>query len=63
MLEKEFVSAMPKIGFGLMRLPRKSENVIDTEEAAQMTDAFLAAGMKYFDTAYVYDGSEEARLW
>lgn len=60
MLEKEFVSAMPKLGFGLMRLPRKSENVIDTEEAAQMTDAFLAAGMKYFDTAYVYDGSEEA---
>ena len=54
-----------KLGFGMMRLPRISRNgmeVIDVERTADMVDAFLAAGGKYFDTAYVYDdgASEEA---
>ena len=48
-----------KLGFGLMRLPKK-DGVIDIEESCRMTDAFLAAGGTYFDTAYVYGGSEEA---
>ena len=52
-----------KLGFGMMRLPRISRNgmeVIDVERTADMVDAFLAAGGKYFDTAFVYEGSEEA---
>ena len=48
-----------KLGFGLMRLPRKDE-AIDIPQFSRMVDAFLAAGGKYFDTAYVYGGSEEA---
>ena len=48
-----------KLGFGLMRLPRKGLG-IDIEETSRMVDAFLAAGGTYFDTAYVYPGSEEA---
>ena len=51
------------LGFGMMRLPRISRNgmeVIDVERTADMVDAFLAAGGKYFDTAFVYEGSEEA---
>ena len=47
----------------MMRLPRVKEdgkNVIDVEQTKDMVDAFLAAGGKYIDTAFVYEGSEEA---
>ena len=49
-----------KLGFGLMRLPRKEDGSIDVELTAALTDAFIAGGGTYFDTAYVYEGSEEA---
>lgn len=50
-----------KLGFGLMRLPRKSDGkTIDTDATAAMVDEFMAAGGRYFDTAFVYEGSEEA---
>ena len=51
---------LSKFGFGLMRLPRNEDGTINTDLTAQMADRFLEAGMKYFDTAYVYEGSEEA---
>ncbi len=50
---------MKKLGFGLMRLP-KEENGIDTLRSAAMADEFIARGYTYFDTAYVYEGSEVA---
>ena len=53
----------PKLGFGLMRLPRvkgAEQDTIDVEETSRMVDAFLEAGLTYFDTAYVYGGSEVA---
>ena len=53
-------SGFGKLGFGLMRLPRKDENTIDVEETKKMVDHFMAAGMHYFDTAWAYDGSEDA---
>ncbi|MBQ9343909.1 MAG: aldo/keto reductase [Kiritimatiellae bacterium] len=54
-----------KLGFGLMRLPRIDGSAsmygpIDLPQTIQMVDAFLAAGGRYFDTAFVYPGSEEA---
>ena len=49
-----------KLGFGLMRLPRLGDGSIDVETLSEMVDLFLAAGGTYFDTAYVYTGSEEA---
>lgn len=49
-----------KLGFGLMRLPQKSENVIDIEQVKDMVDKFLDAGFTYFDTAWAYAGSEDA---
>lgn len=62
MLDEEFVRSMPKLGFGLMRLPRIDEekNIIDVEQTAEMANMFLNGGLKYFDTAYVYAGSEVA---
>ena len=48
-----------KLGFGLMRLPKKGDG-IDVEQTKQMVDMFIEAGFNYFDTAWAYPGSEEA---
>ena len=48
-----------KLGFGLMRLPKKGLG-IDVKQMSEMVDLFLEAGFTYFDTAHVYAGSEEA---
>ncbi|MCR4989303.1 MAG: aldo/keto reductase [Lachnospiraceae bacterium] len=49
------LNTMPKLGFGLMRLP-ENEGVIDHEHVCRMVDKYMDAGMNYFDTAYVYHG-------
>ncbi len=54
-----FGKEVPKLGFGLMRLPRKML-AIDVEQVTKMTDLFLEAGFTYFDTAIAYPGSEAA---
>jgi len=51
---------IPKLGFGLMRLPKFEDGEIDIEQTKQMVDAFMAAGCKYFDTARAYGKSEDA---
>jgi predicted aldo/keto reductase-like oxidoreductase len=48
-----------KLGFGFMRLPRKNDG-FDYEKINKMVDTFLEQGFTYFDTAYIYMGSEEA---
>ncbi len=48
-----------KLGFGLMRLPKNGE-VIDVEQTKTMVDMFMDAGFTYFDTAWAYQGSEDA---
>ncbi len=50
---------IPKLGFGLMRLPQK-DGAIDIEQTKEMVDLFLDAGFTYFDTAWAYAGSEDA---
>ena len=54
-----FGKDVPKLGFGLMRLPKKGI-VTDIEQTKKMVDLFLEAGFTYFDTAFVYPGSETA---
>ncbi len=50
-----------KLGFGMMRLPKiEGTQDIDLEHTKRMVDAFIEAGGKYFDTAYIYEGSEPA---
>lgn len=53
--------SIPKLGFGLMRLPMMG-NEVDIAQTMQMVDLFLEKGFTYFDTAYGYiEGkSEEA---
>ena len=48
-----------KLGFGLMWLPKKGLG-IDVEQVKEMVDLFLASGGTYFDTAFIYLGSENA---
>ena len=48
-----------KLGFGLMRLPRLDDGSFDHELICQMVDRFLDAGFTYFDTAWIYTGSED----
>lgn len=54
-----FGKDVPKLGFGLMRLPKKGIGT-DIEQVKKMVDMFIGAGFTYFDTAYVYLGSEAA---
>lgn len=49
-----------KLGFGLMRLPKREDGTIDVEQVKEMVDLFMDAGCTYFDTAWAYSGSEEA---
>jgi len=54
------LDVMPKLGFGLMRLPEK-DGVIDISHVNRMVDAYMQAGMNYFDTAYVYHGGNSEK--
>lgn len=49
-----------KLGFGLMRLPKVSEDsdIIDRDEAFKLIDLAIESGVNYFDTAYVYHGGD-----
>ncbi|MBD5135927.1 MAG: 4Fe-4S dicluster domain-containing protein [Lachnospiraceae bacterium] len=60
-MEHYFGEATPKLGFGLMRLPKKATGKIDLEQTKKMVDMFMDAGLNYFDTAYVYDGGDSER--
>jgi predicted aldo/keto reductase-like oxidoreductase len=53
---------LAQLGFGLMRLPHGAGGLggIDIERSEAMVKAAVAEGVNYFDTAYVYSGSEEA---
>lgn len=60
-MEKYFGESTPKLGFGLMRLPKLADGSIDVEQMKEMVDLFMDAGFTYFDTAYVYDNGESEK--
>ena len=55
------LNRMPRLGFGMMRLPEQ-DGTIDLDRVCQMADAYLAAGLNYFDTAYVYHGGNSEKM-
>ena len=59
-MERYFGDSTPKLGFGLMRLPKQGDK-IDIEQTKKMVDMFMDAGLTYFDTAYVYDNGDSER--
>lgn len=52
-MDKSNIYSVSKLGFGLMRLPEK-DGEVDYEHVCRMVDKYMAAGLNYFDTAYVY---------
>ena len=56
------LNKVSKLGFGLMRLPKIGENEIDIEQVCRMVDKYLAAGMNYFGTAYVYHSGKSESI-
>lgn len=60
-MERYFGENTPKLGFGLMRLPKLANGKIDIEQTKQMVDLFMDSGFTYFDTAYIYDGGESEK--
>ena len=60
-MERYFGESTPKLGFGLMRLPKDKAGKIDIEHTKKMVDMFMDAGLTYFDTAFVYDGGDSER--
>ena len=52
---------MPRLGFGMMRLPEK-DGKVDEETAEKMVAKAMAAGCNYFDTAYMYHDGESERF-
>ena len=55
---------LPLLGFGCMRLPRRSPDQpeIDFDTAAKMIDTAMKAGCNYFDTAYMYHNGLSERF-
>ncbi len=58
---RETEMTMPRLGFGLMRLPQK-DGKIDCEVAEAMVAKAMAAGCNYFDTAYMYLNGDSERF-
>lgn len=56
-MNKEELLKMPKLGFGMMRLPEKGGK-IDLPQVCDMADKFLENGFNYFDSAYIYHGGK-----
>lgn len=55
------IQKMPKLGFGLMRLP-ESDDGIDVAEVQKLVDTYMDNGFNYFDTAYVYHGGKSEEI-
>lgn len=51
--------SISQLGYGCMRFPRKG-GLIDQEKTTALIAAAIEGGINYFDTAYIYPGSEEA---
>ena len=60
MIRRNRMLSNSKLGFGLMRLPKDKQGQIKLDEVQRMVDSYMERGFNYFDTAYVYAGSEEA---
>ena len=57
--EDKYGNKLSMLGFGCMRFT-KNGNSIDIDKAEKEILAAREAGVNYFDTAYVYSGSEAA---
>jgi len=56
----KFGNRLSALGFGCMRFPRTPRKKIDMARSEAMILDAVSRGVNYYDTAYVYPGSEEA---
>lgn len=52
---------MPKLGFGMMRLPEQ-DGEVDISRVCEMVDRYMDSGMNYFDTAYMYHNGKSEEV-
>ncbi|MDL2246163.1 aldo/keto reductase [Methanobrevibacter sp. OttesenSCG-928-K11] len=57
----KYFKKIPKLGFGLMRLPMIGEE-IDIAQTQEMVDLFIKKGFTYFDTAYLYHNQKSEEV-
>jgi predicted aldo/keto reductase-like oxidoreductase len=57
--DKKSGNCLSILGFGCMRLPRENITQIDIDKSEQLIIKAVQNGVNYFDTAYIYGGSEE----
>ncbi|MBQ6570664.1 MAG: aldo/keto reductase [Clostridia bacterium] len=57
--EDKYGNKLSVLGFGCMRLPQKGRSIDIEESERELMEAYNA-GVNYFDTAYIYSGSEAA---
>lgn len=61
-MNNDYIGAnIPKLGFGLMRLPMDGSE-IDLEQTKSMVDLFMEKGFTYFDTAYPYINGKSEKM-
>jgi predicted aldo/keto reductase-like oxidoreductase len=58
-MDKKSGNSLSILGFGCMRFPRKNIKQIDLDKTEQLIVKAVQNGINYFDTAYVYGGSED----
>ncbi|GHT56375.1 aldo/keto reductase [Spirochaetia bacterium] len=58
-IDKRSGNKLSVLGFGCMRFP-KTLGMIDMRKTEELVMTAIAGGVNYFDTAWIYPGSEEA---
>ena len=58
--DKKSGNDLSVLGFGCMRFPRGFGGGIDMQKTEWLIMEAINGGVNYFDTAYIYGGSEEA---
>jgi predicted aldo/keto reductase-like oxidoreductase len=58
-IDKKSGNKLSVLGFGCMRFPR-SLGAIDMKKTEELVMSAIEGGVNYFDTAWIYGGSEEA---
>jgi predicted aldo/keto reductase-like oxidoreductase len=59
-IDKKSGNRLSVLGFGCMRFARTLSGAIDLKKAESLILRAVDGGVNYFDTAYIYPGSEEA---
>ena len=61
MIYKQFKDKkLSSLGLGCMRFPTDESGAVDMQKTEEIIDLCMREGVNYYDTAYIYGGSEAA---